>query len=57
MTKRFRISKRNATTTGALPKDSKPPYTNRKPTSVSHNPPSFTCFEAEFEAEFPVFPV
>src|SRR5258706_887675 len=46
-TKLFRTSKRNATTTNALSKDSRPPYANKKPTQVSHNPLSLTCFEAE----------
>ena len=52
-TKLFRTSKRNATTTNALSKDSRLPYANKKPTQVSHNPLSLTCFEAEC----PVFAV
>jgi hypothetical protein len=46
-TKLFRTSKRNATTSSALSKDSRLPYANKKPTQVSHNPPSLTCSEAE----------
>ena len=39
-TKLFRTSKRNATTSSVLSKDLRLPYANKKPTQVSHNPPS-----------------